>query len=130
MLSGGMDSSSIVAVARRMLAEEGEGRFQHVSATAPDASTVSRPARSTPRSRCDGLESHTVHYGQLGEFMPELGQLTVDADEPFDFHMTLLRLIYLAAHRRGTKVLLDGGAATTSLPKAATWPALLLADGG
>ncbi len=55
-----------------------------------------------------GLNPHIVHHGQLDELMPELEELTWNLEEPFDNHMTLPRAIYLAAHRRGFKVLLDG----------------------
>jgi asparagine synthase (glutamine-hydrolysing) len=40
--------------------------------------------------------------------MPTLEALTWSLDEPFDNHMTLVRAVYLAAHRQGLKVLLDG----------------------
>ena len=56
----------------------------------------------------DGLDPHLVRYDQLDALMPELEELTWSLDEPFDNHMTLIRAIYLAAHRNGLKVLLDG----------------------
>jgi asparagine synthase (glutamine-hydrolysing) len=40
--------------------------------------------------------------------MPDLEELTWSLDEPFDNHMTLPRAVYLAAHRQGLKVVLDG----------------------
>ena len=42
--------------------------------------------------------------------MPELGLLTGALDEPFDGTMAIPRCMYLAAHRRGLKVMLDGSA--------------------
>jgi asparagine synthase (glutamine-hydrolysing) len=56
-----------------------------------------------------------MSYGELDAFMPELEELSWNLDEPFDHHMTLLRVVYLAARRKGLKVLLDGAGGDTVL---------------
>lgn len=108
MLSGGMDSGSVTAVAQELLAEMGRGPLPTFSGTAPDPSDSIETRTIQAALAMEGLDPCVIHHGQLQEFMPELGELTWEIDEPFDNHMTLLRVIYLAAHRRGCRVLLDG----------------------
>ncbi len=113
MLSGGMDSGSVVAVARTILADAGKGPLPTFSAVGPDPGTCVETRTIHAAIAMDGLDPHMVNYGQLDDLMPELEALTWNLDEPFDNHMTLLRAIYLAAHRRGIKVMLDGAAGDT-----------------
>jgi asparagine synthase (glutamine-hydrolysing) len=115
MLSGGMDSGSVVAVARGLLAKEGRGPLPTFSATAPDPNACIETRTIQAALTMDDLDPCTIHYGQLDELMPELEDLTWSLDEPFDGHMALIRVIYLAARRRGIKVLLDGVAGDTML---------------
>jgi asparagine synthase (glutamine-hydrolysing) len=108
MLSGGIDSGSVVAVAGRLLAAEHRGPLLTFSAISPDgeAEPETRAIRTT--STIDGLDPTTVSYGELDQFLPELAELTWEVDEPFDGTMTLVRAVYLAARRRGVSMLLDG----------------------
>jgi asparagine synthase (glutamine-hydrolysing) len=108
MLSGGMDSGSIVAVARELLAEKGLGPLPVFSGVAPDPETCVESQTIFAALKMEGLDSHIVNYGDWNDLLPELVELTWSLDEPFDNHMTLPRVIYLAAHRSGTKALLDG----------------------
>ncbi|MEZ5577326.1 MAG: hypothetical protein R3F44_17550 [Candidatus Competibacteraceae bacterium] len=48
-------------------------------------------------------------------------ELTWNLEEPFDNHMTLPRAVYLAAHRCGLKVLLDGVAGDVVLGEGVIW---------
>lgn len=108
MLSGGMDSGSVVAVARGLLAEQGRGPLPTFSAVGPDPTTCVETRTIEAALTMDGLEPHLIRHDRLDTLMPELAELTWNLDEPFDGHMTLPRAVYLAAHRRGIKVLLDG----------------------
>jgi asparagine synthase (glutamine-hydrolysing) len=108
MLSGGMDSGSVVAVARGLLAEEGRGPLPTFSAVGPNPETCIETRTIHAALTMCGLDPYIVSRGQLDGLMPELEELTWNLDEPFDNHMTLPRAIYLAAHRQGLKVLLDG----------------------
>ncbi len=108
MLSGGMDSGSVVAVARELLAQEGRGPLPTFSAVGPDPATCVETRTIHAALTMDGLDPHLIRYDQLDSLMPELEELTWSLDEPFDNHMTLVRAVYLAAHREGLKVLLDG----------------------
>jgi asparagine synthase (glutamine-hydrolysing) len=108
MLSGGMDSGSVVAVAREILAEEGRGPLPTFSAVAPDPETCVETRTIHAALTMDGLDPHLIRHDRLDEMMPELAELTWNLDEPFDHYMTLPRAVYLAAHRKGLKVILDG----------------------
>jgi asparagine synthase (glutamine-hydrolysing) len=108
MLSGGMDSGSVVAVARGLLAEEGRGPLPTFSAVGPDSEHCVETRTIRAAITMEGLAPHLISYAELQPWLPELQELTWDADEPFDAQMTLVRTLYLAAHRRGIKVMLDG----------------------
>ncbi|WP_291321976.1 asparagine synthase-related protein [Desulfonatronospira sp.] len=108
MLSGGMDSGSVVAVARKILADQGRGPLPTVSAVGPNPETCVETRTIYAALTMDNLDPYIINYDQLDDLMPELAELTWNLDEPFDNHMTLLRAIYLAAHRKGIRVMLDG----------------------
>ncbi len=108
MLSGGMDSGSVVAVAKDVLADQGRGPLPTFSALGPDPETCVETRTIHAALTMDGLKPHLIRHDRLDELLPELEGLTWNLDEPFDNHMTLPRAVYLAAHRAGIKVLLDG----------------------
>ena len=108
MLSGGMDSGAIVAVASQLLRESNAGPLPTFSAVAQDPTNCVESRAICAALTMEGLEPCTVHPGQLDDFRPELDHLTWNLQEPFDNHMTLPRVMYLAARRRGVNVLLDG----------------------
>ena len=108
MLSGGMDSGSIVAVARALLSEAGLGPLSTFSGVASDDENCIETQTIYAAQTMDGLDPHVVNSGQLDDLLPELEELSWSLDEPFDNHMTLVRVLYLDAYRHGVKVLLDG----------------------
>ncbi len=108
MLSGGMDSGSIVAIAKDLLAKEGKGPLPTFSAIGPDPTNCTETRTTLLAQSLEGIEPHSIRYDQLDEILPELAELTWRENEPFDNHMTLVRSVYLLAHRRGVKVVMDG----------------------
>ena len=108
MLSGGMDSGSVVAVAREILAQTGQGPLPTFSAVGPDPEDCVETRTIHAALTMNGIDPHLVSYDRLDTLLPELEELTWNLEEPFDNHMTLPRAIYLAARRRGLRVLLDG----------------------
>lgn len=109
-LSGGLDSSSVVAVARELLAETGQGPLHTFSGVDPDPTNCPETKAIHAALTMPALQPHLVSYAELDRLMPELAELSWSLDEPFDDSMTLLRAVYLAAHHRDIKVMLDGGA--------------------
>jgi asparagine synthase (glutamine-hydrolysing) len=108
MLSGGMDSGSVVAVARELRAQAGEGPLPVFSAIGPEPAGCVETATILEAQTMGGLEPHSISHAALGELLPELAELGWGVDEPFDSHMTLVRAVYLLASRRGVKAVLDG----------------------
>lgn len=108
MLSGGMDSGSVVAVAREILAEEGRGPLPTFSAVGPDPETCVETRTIHAAVTMSGLKPHLIGHDSLDALMPDLAEQTWRLDEPFEYYFTLVRAVYLTAHRRGLKVMLDG----------------------
>ena len=113
-LSGGIDSGSIVGVARRLLIAENRGPLLTLSAVSPEGDADPETRAIFETLKTDGLDPHTVSFDQLTDF-PELLRLAYEADEPFDASMTLMRTLYLAARRQGATVLIDGAGGDTLL---------------
>ena len=108
MLSGGMDSGSVVAVASRLLDGECRGPLDTFSAVGPDPDTCVETRTIDAACEVQGLRTHRLNLAELARDAPTLIELTKDIDEPFDGHMTLVRAVYLRAHQAGIKVMLDG----------------------
>ncbi|MGB5136191.1 MAG: asparagine synthase-related protein [Prochlorococcaceae cyanobacterium] len=108
MLSGGMDSGSVVAVAREILREEGRGPLPTFSAVGPDPETCIETRTIHAALAMDGMDPTIIRSDQLEGLMSELVELAWAQDEPFDMDMTMVRAVYLCAHHAGIKVVLDG----------------------
>ena len=70
MLSGGMDSGSIVAVARKLLKEKGLGPLPTFSAVGPDPETCVETRTVHAALAMDGLDPHLVNLKDLNELLP------------------------------------------------------------
>lgn len=107
MLSGGLDSGSIAAVASRLLAAHGQGPLRCFSAVGPEPTSCIETRCIHASASLAHIRTTYVDHGRLDEYAKDLRRLSQEA-EPFDWHMTLVRAVYLAAHREGVKVMLDG----------------------
>lgn len=115
MLSGGMDSGSVAAVASRLMAEAGRGplpTFSVVDAD-PGDDPETRGVRATAAML--GTTPHLVGLGDLSGWTADLAAALGGAAEPFDALMDVPRAAYLAARRAGVRVVLDGVAGDTVL---------------
>lgn len=108
MLSGGMDSGSIAAVAGARLAEAGRPALVTVSATSSHARDCTESRAIEAAIRMPGLSPETVSHEAIDRFDPELREAGWNLDEPFDNQSILVRVMYLAARARGVNLLLDG----------------------
>lgn len=108
MLSGGMDSGSVVAIASRLLAEEKTGPLHTFSGVGPNPATCIETRTIHTAQTLAGLVPHTVDYSKLAPWIDDLVRQTREIAEPFDAHMVLLRAMYIAAQRQGVRVMLDG----------------------
>lgn len=120
MLSGGMDSGSVVAVAREQLAAAGRPALQTFSATSPppESARCVETQAIHAAMQMSHLNARELHYGQLAEYQDDLVQLLGALDEPFDGGMMIPRLMYLMARRAGVNVVLDGASGDVVLGEA------------
>ncbi|MBP1804832.1 asparagine synthase-related protein [Rubellimicrobium aerolatum] len=115
MLSGGMDSGSVVAVASRLLAAEGRGPLPTFSVAGPDPATCAESRALRASLTLPNLDPHVVDLGDLSVWEDDLLAALAGIADPFDGHMNLPRAAYLAARRAGVRVVLDGVAGDVAL---------------
>jgi asparagine synthase (glutamine-hydrolysing) len=109
MLSGGIDSSSIVGVARELLATDGNGPLHTFSARHQDPSTCRESPFIDAVLEQGGLRSYEVHSDDLESAVADLDAVLQNQDEPFDAtDMFIPRIMYRSAQQQGVRVLLDG----------------------
>ena len=108
MLSGGMDSGAIVAVASKLIAHAGGAKLQTFSATNSEAECCNETRAIHIASTIPDLIPHFISCAELDAYADDLIRLTQANDEPLDGYMALIRAVYLAAGRAGINVMLDG----------------------
>jgi len=108
MLSGGIDSGGIVAVGRKILAEDC-GKELYTFSGVSDNLALNK---ETPHIRAvleqGGLQPCLIPESRLLERLDELVALIENEDDPFDILMTLPRAVYLHARDRNIHALMDG----------------------
>jgi asparagine synthase (glutamine-hydrolysing) len=115
MLSGGMDSGSVVAIAARLLHEAGAPPLKTFSGVDHDPAC---PESSCIRDSAEHIAFIDPHFASLGDadaFRDAVARLTKEESDPFDGEMSIIRAVYLTARRAGVAVMLDGVAGDTSL---------------
>ena len=114
MLSGGMDSGSVTAVAARLLHQSGAPPLPTFSATSGDPDCIEtrtiRAAQATAH-----LAPTDIAIEDFPAYADDLLRLSQGSGEPFDGHMAMVRAVYLAGHRAGVTVMLDGAGGDTAL---------------
>ncbi|MEE4236561.1 MAG: asparagine synthase-related protein, partial [Anderseniella sp.] len=108
MLSGGLDSSSIVGVARALRLEAGDPPFRTYSVMSREPATCIETRAIHQMLKLDSLDPTTFSADQLPDLYPELAEQTWHLEEPFDFHMIVPRSLAILAKRQGVRVMLDG----------------------
>ncbi|MEE9165896.1 MAG: lasso peptide isopeptide bond-forming cyclase [Candidatus Neomarinimicrobiota bacterium] len=109
MLSGGLDSSSVVCVARELSANETNQDFHTFSGVSVNPSKCGESPFIGEVIRMGGIEPHIIRPDSLNSFMTDLEQVAWSQDEPFDAtSLFIVRIMYSAAQKQGVRVLLDG----------------------
>jgi len=108
MVSGGIDSNAVAAVAGRLLATAGHGPLRTFSAIGPDASACPETRAIMSALGSTDFAPTTLDHAALGSLHADLARETAESAEPFDAHMVMIRAIYLAAQRAGVNIVLDG----------------------
>jgi asparagine synthase (glutamine-hydrolysing) len=110
MLSGGMDSSSIVCVARELLLSVGKTPLHTFSAIADgDAHCQVETQAIFEVLRGGGFNAHTITPEELPRFVTKLDKWVRQVDDLFDTQIAHVPLtMYLLAQEQGVNVVLDG----------------------
>jgi len=108
MLSGGLDSSSIVCIARRLLQEHGGGPLHTFSAVFDDVPECDEREYIQAVLAAGGLR-HDFVRGDLLDPLEDPERVLEQQDEPFYAPNLFLHWgLYRKAQQRGVRVLLDG----------------------
>ncbi len=108
MLSGGLDSSSIVAVSRKIRAESNSGPLPVFAAISNESDSHRETIHIRAVVNQGGLEPHLISEDDLRRHIPEILQSVQAEEEPFDCLMNLQQLLYLEAKAHGVRTVLDG----------------------
>jgi asparagine synthase (glutamine-hydrolysing) len=108
MLSGGMDSSAIVGMARKVLAEDGLLRPPVFAAVSNDVGKNRETENILAVIEQGELQTYLISETEVLRRVDELVANIEAETEPFDCLMNLIRAIYLHAHDQGMDVILDG----------------------
>lgn len=127
MLSGGIDSGSVAAVAGQLLAATGAAPLLTFSAVGPDPDTCVETRTILAALTMPGVQPTLVNHAELKPYLDDLIRMTKESAEPFDGHMTLVRAMYLAAGRAGVKAVLDGVGGDVVLSSSGRLPRLIRA---
>lgn len=106
MLSGGMDSGAVVAVASRLLQSHGLPPLSTFSAVSNDPSCVETRAIRAAQTMAH-IDPVSIGPDDFPDYAEDLARMIRKMGEPFDV-MPWNAAAYLAARRKGIKVVLDG----------------------
>ncbi len=106
MLSGGMDSGSVAAVAQRILGRAGK-TLRAYSAARPLGTDCDESSRIRATAGFIGANSITVEPDAIDALDADLASSLA---EPFDGEFLFMKAIYMRAAQDGIAALLDGGA--------------------
>ncbi len=108
MVSGGMDSSAVSAIAAQLLAGDGEGplpTFSAIDTTNPDCPET-RAIRAMLKNT--GFAPTLIDRAQIDAWPDALKRSMATSSEPFDSQMTLIAAQYYFAAACGVDAVLDG----------------------
>ncbi|MCB0208876.1 MAG: asparagine synthetase B [Anaerolineae bacterium] len=109
MLSGGLDSSAIVGLARQMVPANGQGRLHTLSAISNEGVHCLETTHTRAVLNQGHVEAHTIRPDQLSQYTAELDETLHHCDDLFDhliWHVPLS--MYLLARRYHLRAVLDG----------------------
>ncbi len=107
MLSGGLDSSAVVAVACEKLEIDGKQNLSTFSAISSDINCAETRAIGLMQSTFN-LTSTEIDPQKSPELMQAMAERWPQLAEPFEATNTLVHAQYLAAHKHKLRIMLDG----------------------
>lgn len=107
MLSGGLDSSSVAAVAAPLVASSPQGRLHTFSAVSSEPGCVETQSVHAMLAHLP-LQAHLVQVEAQTELFDTLAHQAHCFKEPFDTFSSLVACQYRTAAQHGVRVVLDG----------------------
>ncbi|MGH8050675.1 MAG: asparagine synthase-related protein [Arenimonas sp.] len=107
MLSGGLDSSSVVAVACKKLNADGEQDLSTFSAISGNSDCAETRAIRLMQSTF-ALNSTEIDPDKSHELLKSITEQWPHLDEPFEAFNTLVHAQYLRASQLGARIMMDG----------------------
>jgi len=129
MLSGGVDSSTIVGISRKLCQQNNSGLFQTYSGISDDAPRCRESRYIEKMEKRGGLNAFFIRPSDVKNYAMDLERISENIEDPFDDSWTLLTLIYLAAKRQGNLVVMDGIDGDVVAGLTTDYPAYLLRRG-
>lgn len=114
MLSGGLDSSSVVAIADKKLKADGKPVLSTFSAISENSDCAETRAIRLMQDAFT-LSSTEIDPQKSPELIKAIAEQWSQLDEPFEAFNTLVHAQYLKAHQANTRIMLDGIAGDTLL---------------
>lgn len=114
MLSGGLDSGCVAAIAARLTQQSGHAPLRTFSATTNDPECDEANAIRACLAIAH-IDPALVSLEDFESYRAALAQAADEVEEPFDWYMNLIRAVYSAAQAGGIKVMLDGVGGDTTL---------------
>ncbi|WP_285713684.1 asparagine synthase-related protein [Erythrobacter oryzae] len=115
MLSGGMDSGTVTAIAAALLHEAGAPPLRTFSGIDTDPACPESACVRASVAHIPHIAPQLVSPEDAESFREEVMRLTTGQSDPFDVGMVFSRSIYVAARRAGIRVMLDGVGGDTTL---------------
>ena len=122
MLSGGMDSGTVAALASGLLETQGAGPLRTYSAALEQVDTCTETRRIHSTTNALGSKATLLLPDHIGHLDSELA---ASIEEPFDGEFLFMKAIFLAARNDAMSALLDGGGGDIVLNEGSYIPRLI-----
>jgi len=129
MLSGGVDSSTIAGLARKINQESGGGLFRTYSGVSDDMSGCVESGYINQVIDQGGLDPVLFSPSEVKKYSSEIEKISGIVEDPFDENWIILRLIFLAAREHGNNVVMDGMGGDLVAGISPSFPSYLLRQG-
>ena len=106
MLSGGVDSGTVTALASETLTSRGMGPLSTYSAVQRNSVACTETSAIRKAANMPGIEPVFVYADDIAS---DFESFLTGYDEPFDGEFAMLRALYHAAAKNNRRIVLDGG---------------------
>ena len=108
MLSGGLDSNAVSAVAGGLLADAGHGPLRTFSAVDSDSADCAESDAIRLAAGSPLFSPTLIRSDDFARWGPDVLPATKQCAEPFDAYLVISKALYGAARRQDINVMLDG----------------------